>query len=235
MNRGLGAVGWPASVRQVRGVARTAVRAGGLTVERQSGKTKLPGAEDGSANPQRLGGAMIMTAPLSGQQNYKLRELCARLEVDYDEARYTLARGVLPKAIVQPEPGRGNHRQFDSSQAFYLAVALKLKAAGINTTLAAEISDWSRYVQGFAQNHGWDHRFAPFAGKLSTQHAWWVEVGDAKFVRLATDANPSCRGLYCTPWVEMQRRKECAQAQPAIVIRVDVAQIARQLSALAAD
>ena len=79
-----------------------------------------------------------MTMPLSGQQSFKLREICERLEVDYDEARYTLARGVLPKAIVQPEPGRGNHRQFDSSQAFYLAVALQHKAAGSNTTLAAK-------------------------------------------------------------------------------------------------
>ena len=163
------------------------------------------------------------------QGGLKLKELCQRLAVDYDQARYTLARGMLPKAIAALEPGRGNHRVFDASQAFYLAVCLKLKEAGVNTTLAAQIADWSRKVQGISQNLGWDHEFAPFAGKFETTHQWYLDVGDARFVRLVTDANPSQEGLAVMPWTEMATRKLCKAARPAVVFRVDIGLVAEQL------
>ena len=176
----------------------------------------------------------MAAAAVGGSGGLKLRELCARIKVDYDEARYTLARGVLPKQVAKREPGRGNHRQFDARQAFYLAVVLKLKAAGINTTLAAEISGWSQRVQDVACNGGWDPGFAPFAGELTTSRAWFVEVGDARFVRWATDANPSFAGMYYAPWLDTCTNKS-VQADPVVVIRLDIARIAEQLSAPARE
>lgn len=69
----------------------------------------------------------------------KLNSLCSRLGVSYRDARYALARGIIPKGI-ENEPGRGNHRVFDWNQAFHLAVVLKLKAAGMSTPLAGLVS-----------------------------------------------------------------------------------------------
>ena len=159
----------------------------------------------------------------------KLKVLCERLAVDYDEARYTLARGVLPKGI-EDEPGRGNHRVFNYSQAFSLAVVLKLKAAGIATPLAAKISEWSRDVQHMSVGRSWDPQFAPFAGKLKAQCQWLMDVGDARFVRLVTDANPSSEGeMDVLDWVDMTTRRRCKQAQTAVIFRVDLALIAQQL------
>jgi len=165
------------------------------------------------------------------QDGIKLKDLCDHLSINYDEARYTLARGVLPKAIAKTEPGRGNHRVFNPEQAFYLAVCLKLKAAGVNTTLAAKISDWSRSIQNMSQNLGWDFQFAPFAGMLNTEHEWYIDVGDARYVRLATNANPSRLGLDILPWTDMASRKECKTSQPAVIFRVDIGLIAGQLQA----
>jgi hypothetical protein len=159
----------------------------------------------------------------------KLKELCERLQVNYDEARYVLARGRLPKAITPPEPGRGNHRLFNANQAFFLAVCLKLKAAGISADLAATVSEWSPRIQEFAQNGGWDNRFAPFAGLFETTHLWFLDVGDARYMRLVTDAHPDRTGLYDTPWTDMRRRKAAGQVRPAVIFRVDIALIAQQL------
>jgi len=158
----------------------------------------------------------------------KLKTLCERLSVDYDEARYTLARGVRPKGI-KAIPGRGNHRLFDRGQAFQLAVVLKLKAVGITTPLASQIATWSRAIQGTACNLGWDHRFAPFAGQLTTEHRWFVEVGDARYARVVTDANPSHPGLFEMPWADMKTRKAAPTACPVVILRVDIAQIAQEL------
>lgn len=158
----------------------------------------------------------------------KLKDLCDRLAVDYDAARYTLARGILPKG-VQGGPGRGNHRLFNHAQAFHLAVVLKLKAAGITTTVAGRISEWSRHVQGISCNRGWDPRFAPFAGKLQTDRQWFLEVGDAQYARIVTDANPSKTGLDHAPWVDMLVRRERPDARPAVIFRVDIALIAHCL------
>jgi DNA-binding transcriptional MerR regulator len=163
----------------------------------------------------------------------KLKELCDRLGVDYDQARYTLARGVLSKAIASSEPGRGNHRVFHSDQAFYLAVCLKLKDAGVNTALAGQIADWSRKIHSVSQNLGWDHRFAPFAGRFDTEHQWYVDVGDARYARLVTDANPSRAGLDEMPWTDMKTGRSCPTARPMIIFRLDIGRIAEQLKASA--
>ena len=166
----------------------------------------------------------------SDTDGMKLQTLCQRLGVDYDDARYTLARGVLPKG-VEGEPGRGNHRVFTDRQAFYLAVVLKLKAAGITTPLAATISEWSFQVQNMSVNLSGDPQFAPFAGQFKTKCRWLIDIGDARFVRLGTDANPRSGGrLKVLPWVDMITAKNCKSAQPTVVFRIDLARIAKLLS-----
>jgi hypothetical protein len=165
----------------------------------------------------------------SSQEGIKLHDLCRRINVDYDEARYVLAKGILPKAVAKSEPGRGNHRLFSPSQAFYLAVCLKLKAAGINSTLAAEICEMSRQIQNLAKKSGWDLRFVPFGDEIDTEQRWLLDVGDARYVRLVTDAFPSSKGMHVFPWTDIYTHQKSPEAQPAIIFRVDFSLIAKQV------
>lgn len=166
----------------------------------------------------------------STQQNerIKLRDLCDRIGVSYRDARYALARGILPEGI-EAEPGRGNHRLFSPSQAMHLAVVLKLKAAGVHTPLAGQIAEWSSRLRGVAMNLGWDHRFSPFDGSYHTDHQWFIEVGDGQFVRFVTDANPSRDGLDRSPWINMETRREAKGASPVVMILVDLSALAEQV------
>jgi hypothetical protein len=160
----------------------------------------------------------------------KLKDLCERLDVDYDEARYALARGGLTRHIAKRQPGRGNHRVFELDQAFYLAICLKLKAAGVHTPMAARIADWTRKIQQFAQNGNWDYQFAPFLGQLTTEHQWYLDVGDGSIVRIVTDAYPGNEGqLHITPWTDMASKTPCPDAKPSVIFRIDVSRIAEQL------
>jgi len=161
-------------------------------------------------------------------EQLKLQDLCARLDVDYDGARNTLARGIRPRGVRQ-HPGRGNHRQYDRTQAFHLALILKLKAAGMTTTLAGKVAEWARVIQGMSVNLGWDHRFAPFSGNFQTEREWFVDVGDARFGRIATNAHPGKDTLYVTPWVELKSRKSAEGACPVVIFRVDIARLAHLL------
>jgi DNA-binding transcriptional MerR regulator len=162
-------------------------------------------------------------------RRFKLHEICELLDVDYDGARYVLAQGVLPPGI-ESDPGSGNHRSFTQEQAVYLAVALRLKEAGVSIPRTKEIGPWTRKIQEWAINQGWDQGFAPFTDGLHTSHQWLLEIGDARYVRICTDANPSQEGLTVSPWTNMGIRREAAQARPSIIIRVDVSELARRLS-----
>ncbi len=158
----------------------------------------------------------------------KLQEICRCIGADYDNARYLLAKGLLPKG-VEAQPGKGNHRVFDSSQSFQLAIILKLRAAGVTVEFAKEVAQWVKFVQGKSVNESWEWTFAPFAGKLQTNEAWYLEVGDARFIRVVTSANPSKAGLDFPAWTDMRKRKEVQDAHPAIILRVDVSRIAQLL------
>ncbi len=160
-----------------------------------------------------------------------LGELCKRVTLDYDTARYTLARNLLSPIGVEPHPGKGRHRRFTTAEAYYLAVALKVNGAGINLDLAGQIADWARKVQEIAVNGSWDAGFAPFAGQLTTTKKWLLEVGDGRLVRIVTNANPSKPGWDRTIWIDMQSKKPLLNGdlEIAVVIRVDLAKIARLL------
>jgi DNA-binding transcriptional MerR regulator len=163
------------------------------------------------------------------EEGLKLKEICRRLGVDYDDARYTLAKGVLPDGVAA-DPGKGNHRIFENRQAFMLAIILRLRAVGVSTAVAKDIAEWSRHVQGMAVNLGWDWNFAPFAGKLHSEKEWYLDVGDSKYARIVTNAHPSKDGYEITPWVNMTTRREQKSARPTIIFRVDIVRIAELLA-----
>src|SRR5436190_3591760 len=108
----------------------------------------------------------------------KVGELCQRLNVPYRHARYVLEEGILPRG-VEESPGRGEHRDLTSAQAFWLGIVLKLKQNGIKALLAGKIADFAHEgVRGIGSNLGWDHGFNPFLGKFDTEHQWFVDIGD---------------------------------------------------------
>lgn len=157
----------------------------------------------------------------------QLGELCRRLDVPYRHARYVLEEGILPEG-VDPDPERGHHRQLTPAQAFWLGIVLKLKQSAVKTPLAARIADFAKEaVRAVTQNLSWEHPFSPFDGKLETENRWYVDVGDLTYIRLATDTNPSVQGLYEFPWRYVDRRQTAEGVVPAVLIRVDIARIAR--------
>ena len=159
----------------------------------------------------------------------KLSEFCDRIQVDEREVRYALARGIVPKGM-RKTPGRGHHRQFNAHQSFWMSIVLRLKAAGIKTPLAGEIAKWSERARGYAVNLNWDRDFSPFDGRLRTEHSWVLEVGDARFVRILTDAYPSADGLTdVTKWVCMTTKKIDACANPIVVVAVNLSELAKLL------
>ena len=163
------------------------------------------------------------------EEGLKLKEICRRLGVDYDDARYLLAKGALPDGVAS-DPGKGNHRVFDNRRAFMLAIILKLRAVGISTAVAKDIAEWSETVQGMAVNLGWDWNFAPFAGKLHSEKEWYLDVGDVKYARIVTNAYPGRDGYEIPLWTDMTNRREQKSARPAIIFRVDIVRIAELLA-----
>lgn len=161
------------------------------------------------------------------KKTIKLGELCRLLDVKERQASYVMERGFLPQGI-QDSPDRGNHRCFHLDQAFWLAIVLKLKELRFSTPQAAEIADLSDLaLRGITQNLGWDWGFLPSHGKLDTDHEYFLEVGDRKYVRLATTARPSQRDLFYTDWHRTDgRRKAAKDVNPILTIRVDLRQLA---------
>src|SRR3954452_11579743 len=157
----------------------------------------------------------------------QLGELCRRLDVPYRHARYVLEEGILPEG-VESEPERGHHRQLTPAQAFWLGIVLKLKQSAVRTPLAARIADFAKEaVRAATQDLNWEFTFSPFDGRLETESRWYVDVGDLKYIRLATDTHPSVEGLYEFPWRHVDRRETAEGVVPAVLIRVDIARIAR--------
>src|SRR5258708_25702402 len=112
----------------------------------------------------------------------RIGELAERLKVPYREVRYVLEQGILPKG-VKKTPGRGDHRELDSTQAFWLAIVLELKQNGINAPLAGKIADYAEQgVRGIAANLSWEPSFNPFRGQFETEEQWFVDIGDLTYV-----------------------------------------------------
>ena len=169
---------------------------------------------------------------MAQQPTVQLGEICLRLEVRERDARYVLEQGHIPKG-VDGAPDSGNYRQFGPGQAFWLGMVLKLKAIGIQTPLAAKIAnDAEESLRTVTQNLGWDWRFRPLAGSFDTAHQYYVDVGDLKYIRIVTDANPSRAGrLQEFPWRAAEVPHQATKnVHPCAVIRLDLTQIARLLA-----
>ncbi len=159
----------------------------------------------------------------------KLSEFCQRIDVQYRHARYVLEQGILPAGVAD-QPGRGEHRDLDSAQAFWLAIVLKLKASGVQAPVAGQVAEFAREgVQGIARHLSWDPGFHPFAGRMEAENRWYVDVGDLAYLRMVTDANPSGGGqLEEFPWVRLGTRRE-AKVEPVVVLRMNITRIAALL------
>ena len=163
------------------------------------------------------------------QKSIKLKELCRLLDVKERQASYVMERGFVPKGI-EKTPDRGNHRYFRPHHAFWLGLLLKLKEHGIQTPLAATIATFSdEALRTLTQNLSWDWQFLPAQGKLDTEHEYYLDVGDMKHVRLATDANPSQKKrLWYTDWYPVQgpKRAKKKNIRPLVAVRIDLGKLA---------
>jgi hypothetical protein len=158
----------------------------------------------------------------------KVGEMTTRLAVPYRQVRYVLEQGILPKG-VNADPGRGDHRELDHAQAFWLAIVLKLKMSGLKTSMAKQVADFAEEgVRGIAANLNWDYRFNPFIGRFESENQWYVDIGDLEYVRMATDANPSHQGLYEFPWSKLGKCKTVG-VKPIVIIRLDLSELASWL------
>ena len=161
---------------------------------------------------------------------FQLKDLCQRLKVRDRDARYVLEQGFVPEGVDRA-PNRGNHRQFDARQAFWLGMVLKLKEVGLKTPTAAAVADYAeRAVCTVTQNLNWDWSFLPSAGRFDTEHQYFVEVGDGQYIRFATDANPSRDGLHFFDWQPVTGRgRPVKNVSPCVILRLDVSRIAALL------
>jgi hypothetical protein len=160
----------------------------------------------------------------------KLRDICQALGIPDRHARYVLERGFIPRG-VSPSPGSGEHREFTPHQAFWFGMALKLKEFGLRTPLAAKIADYADgAARTVAQNLGWDYQFLPRAGRFETEYQYCVEVADAKFIRMVTNACPSQERPYEFDWHAIAKPGVPVKGiRPCVVLRLDVSLIAAQL------
>jgi hypothetical protein len=172
-----------------------------------------------------------MTRPIIDKPSiqFGLQELCQRLNVSYRDARYICEKEWLPDDVAR-EPGRGNHRKLSPRQAVWLGLVLKMKACGVRTENAARIAAFAERIKGLTRNLVWNWQFSPFEGAFDTEHLWMIEVGDMRFIRFLTDANPSRQGkLEATPWVDMHSYQLAADAAPIIYMRADLSALAQRL------
>jgi hypothetical protein len=115
-------------------------------------------------------------------------------------------------------------------------MVLKLKGAGLTTPRAAAVADYAEEaVRTVTQNLNWDWNFLPSAGKYDTDHQYFVEVGDGVLIRFVTDANPSVDGLYYFDWHPIAgRRQPVKDANPCVILRLNLSRIAVMLQSPAA-
>lgn len=161
----------------------------------------------------------------------KLSDFCQCLGIRYRDARYAMAHGMVPKG-VDVSPGRGNHREFDYVQAFWLAVVLVLMKAHVKPRFAAKMADWclraDASVAGYRSRKG----FSLFTLGDLAERQWYLEVGDGKFARIVTAGR---QREDCSTWTAIRGTARCTM-RPSVVVRVNLSALAQCLtSSLAND
>jgi hypothetical protein len=164
------------------------------------------------------------------RRTVKLRDICTALDVSDRDGRYVLERGFVPKG-VRESPGSGDHREFSPYQAYWLGIVFKLKQSGLKTPLAANIADYAdAAIRTTTQNLGWDWPFLPKAGRFDTEHKYYIDVADLKYIRLVTDACPDSSEQDCFDWHTITKpRRAVKDVFPCVLIRLDVALIASKV------
>lgn len=170
---------------------------------------------------------MIVTEPL------QIGEVCRRLDVPYQHAKYILERGYLPVG-AEAEPGHGHHRKLTIGQATWLAIILKLKVSGVRVPQAALVADFAREaVRAVGQQMSLDANFIPFEGRLGTDRQWFIDFGDMKYIRLVTYAFATKEKVSkLGGWSTLKEPfRMDALAAPSVVFRVDLTRITQMLLA----
>ncbi len=158
----------------------------------------------------------------------QIGELAERLDLPLRSIRYALERRHAKK-WVEDTPGSGYHRDLSGGQAFALGLLTKIKAVGFRAPQAEHVVAFvEEGLRAVARSLGWDPGFAPFRGELETSHRWYVEVGDGRAFRLATNADPSGGGKMTEfPWVRLgKRRVELPEFEPCVSIKIDLTRLA---------
>ena len=160
----------------------------------------------------------------------QLKEFCKLFRFEDRQVRFVLEQGFVPRGVAQ-SPATGNRREFGPDHAFWLAIVLHLKQNGVKTPAAAEIAELAgEGVRYIAQTLGGDRTYWPAGGWLATDHQYYLDVGDRRFIRIETDACPSDI-LNQFGWRDMKRgRLAPADLQPLVVLRLDLTAISKVLS-----
>lgn len=168
---------------------------------------------------------------MSKQGTIQLGDFCALLQCGVRDARYVLERGHVP-AGASVNPSKGNHRQFDAEQAFWLSIVVKLKESGLKVPIAAQMADYAlQGLRTITRQLNWDWKFSPHDGQFDTQNDYFLEVGDRTYVRMQTTAYPSRPGLYSFDWHSVSSLGTPVKVlKPFVIVRIDMTAIARALS-----
>lgn len=154
----------------------------------------------------------------------KLSDFCKCLGIRYRDARYAMAHGMVPRG-VDMSPGRGNHREFDYLQAFWLAIVLVLTKASVKPRFASKMADWCLRADLTFPGHRSTNGFSLFTLDDSPGGPWYLEAGDGKFVRLVTASRK--RGDD-SAWTAIRGKTRCTMP-PLVVVRVDLSALAQCL------
>lgn len=160
----------------------------------------------------------------------QLKEFCRLFGFPDRPVRFVLEQGYVPTGVDE-HPSTGNRREFGPRQAFWLAIAVLLRSNGMKTRTAAEMAELTTEgLRILSQNLVWDAAFLPMSGWFQTEYQHYLDVGDLRYVRLVTNANPSFEGLFEFPWRSVKKSGSLKGIAPYVLLRVDLTKIAHVLS-----
>jgi hypothetical protein len=136
---------------------------------------------------------------------------------------------MLPEG-VEAAPSTGHHRYLGLGQAYWLAIVLKLKQAGVKAPLARDVADYAKAHLGrLARQQELDRGFSPFDGRFESTATWYVEFGDNQYIRLVKEVGPGQSEPFASPWFRLGGYTTAKDARPAVCLRVDLTRIAEML------
>lgn len=160
----------------------------------------------------------------------QIGELCERLGIEYRHARYVLEEAMLPEG-VDAAPDRGNHRQLDSGQAFWLGIVLMLKRSGFRTPLAATVANAVKdAVRRLGSSIAWEAFFRRSNVGTELEEIWKVEIADLGYIRVTTTKRDGKNATKASSWVAIgTARTVKSDVVPVVTIRIDLTQLASML------